>query len=257
MCGQFDDRGELQRLLGTSFAKVAEKYARSRPRYPVDAVRRSVSTSDTVLELGAGTGLLSGIIGEIGPRVHVATDISTEMLSELSWAGFQGEIAAAKAEELPFRSDTFSVAIAAQAMHWFELDKAIPEIYRVLTPGGKLAMIWNHRDQSLDWVREFDRVTEAYLVDSVGSDIGAKIASSGLFTNPKLYNSSIRHVLSANGATDLIESFSHVSTMDEKTRQETTEAALKILTRNARDGLSVVIPYITEIYVAISRKPEA
>ena len=257
MSEQTDDRGELRRLLGTSFAKVAGQYASSRPRYPIDAVRRSISTSDTVIELGAGTGLLSGTIKEIGPRVHVGTDISTEMLGELSRAGFPGKIVAAKAEELPFRSNTFSVAIAGQAMHWFDLDKALPEIYRVLTPGAKLAMIWNRRDQALDWVREFDRVTEAYVVDSAGEDIGAKIASTGLFTNLKLYTSSIRHVLSADRAPDLIASFSHVSTMDKNAQRETIEAAVKILTRSARDGLNVVIPYITEVYITTSLKPDA
>src|SRR3569623_881818 len=43
--------------------------------------------------------------------------------------------------------------IAAQAVHWFDLDRALPEVARVLKPGGHLCLVWNFRNEKIPWVR--------------------------------------------------------------------------------------------------------
>ena len=45
-------------------------------------------------------------------------------------------------------------------MHWFDLDRAMPEIARVLTPGGVLAGLWNVDDDRVDWVAELAEISK-------------------------------------------------------------------------------------------------
>jgi SAM-dependent methyltransferase len=42
--------------------------------------------------------------------------------------------------------------LAGNAMHWFDMDVAGPEIARVLAPGGTLAGLWNTLDDRVDWI---------------------------------------------------------------------------------------------------------
>ena len=50
--------------------------------------------------------------------------------------------------------------LVGQAMHWFDLDRAIPEIARVLTPGGVLAALWNVDDDRIGWVATLTEISK-------------------------------------------------------------------------------------------------
>jgi SAM-dependent methyltransferase len=152
-----EDRPEVSlRDHALSFGGVADVYDRARPSYPAEAVDwllGSPTAPLTVLELGAGTGKLTGILVEAGHRV-VATDPSAGMLQVLR-GQVPGAIAvAAPAEAIPIPSRSIDVVIAAQAFHWFDHARALPEIARVLRPGGTLALVWNSRDEGVPWVRK-------------------------------------------------------------------------------------------------------
>lgn len=49
--------------------------------------------------------------------------------------------------------------VAGNALHWFDLDVAGPEMARVLAPGGILAGLWNILDDRVDWVAGLERVS--------------------------------------------------------------------------------------------------
>jgi SAM-dependent methyltransferase len=83
----------------------------------------------------------------------------------------------ARAEHIPLRSSSVDMVVAGQAFHWFDLDRALPEIARVLRPGGVLGMIWNVGDLKVPWVKRlFD------LVGYTGRDEGRDpVEDSDLF----------------------------------------------------------------------------
>jgi SAM-dependent methyltransferase len=142
-----------RRARGSSFGNVAADYARHRPTYPDRAVAWLVGDAPaTVLELGAGTGKLTASICALGHRV-IATDPDRAMLDELGDAAPQAVVVASMAEEIPLRASSVDVVVAGHAFHWFDADRAWPEIARVLRPGGSLALVWNSGDVRVPWVR--------------------------------------------------------------------------------------------------------
>src|SRR5580704_9997070 len=64
------------------------------------------------------------------------------------------------AEEIPVPDGSADAVLAGQAMHWFDMDRAMPEIARVLTPGGVLAGLWNVEDDRIGWVAEFAEMSK-------------------------------------------------------------------------------------------------
>ena len=136
-----------------SFGGVAEAYERGRPTYPAEAARWLLGDQPlTVLELGAGTGKLTRVLVGLGHDVH-ATDPDAEMLAVLE-ARLPGvRTAVASAEEIPLADWSVDAVVAAQAFHWFDLDRALPEIARVLRPEGMLCLLWNQRNEKIPWVR--------------------------------------------------------------------------------------------------------
>ena len=61
-------------------------------------------------------------------------------------------VVAGTAESLPFRTGALDAVCVAQAFHWFDAEPAFDELARVLRPGGRLGIVWNGRDRSVEWV---------------------------------------------------------------------------------------------------------
>lgn len=142
------------RARAASFGGVAQAYADHRPGYPADAVRWLVGASPgRVLELGAGTGKITGELVALGHDV-VATDTSAQMLQHLQRHAPGARAVVCRAESIPLSTSSVDVVVAAQAYHWFDAQRALPEIARVLRPGGVLSLVWNAADLKVPWVRK-------------------------------------------------------------------------------------------------------
>ncbi len=169
------DAEDLRRR-ATSFGTVAQTYAENRPGYPAEAVAWLVGAKPArVLELGSGTGKLTGTLTALGHGV-VATDFSVPMLSELQRVAPGARKAVARAEQIPLAASAVDVVVSAQAFHWFDEGRALPEIARVLRPGGILALVWNAGDFKVPWVRKV-----LGLVGLTEDFIGDPLAESELF----------------------------------------------------------------------------
>jgi SAM-dependent methyltransferase len=95
-----------------------------------------------VLDLGAGTGKLTRSLVALGHDV-IAVEPSPEMIAELRRALPGVEALEGAAERIPVPDARFDAVTAGQAFHWFDPERALPEIARVLRPGGTLGLVWN------------------------------------------------------------------------------------------------------------------
>jgi SAM-dependent methyltransferase len=142
----------------SSFGAAADAYERGRPPYPLEALDWLLPGGEPrVLDLGAGTGKLTRQLYDRGLDV-VAVDPSEGMLGELRRVlpGVPAHLGAA--ESIPLPDASVDVVLVAQAWHWADPERALPEIARVLTPGGRLGLIWNVRDERTDWVARLGAV---------------------------------------------------------------------------------------------------
>jgi SAM-dependent methyltransferase len=134
-----------------SFETVAAEYERHRPDYPEEALRWAtdrlgLASGARVLDVGAGTGKLTRGLVALGFDV-VAVEPGAPMLEQLRAAVREAEALEGPAEAIPLPDASVDGAFAAQAFHWFDRERALPELHRVIRPGGGLALLWNWWDE--------------------------------------------------------------------------------------------------------------
>lgn len=165
-----------------TFGAHAEEYALARPEWPVAVARWLVPEgASLVVELGAGTGKLTRAVAELGVRV-IAVEPDARMRAVLRGDGFAG--VEGSAEDIPSGDGEADALVAGSAMHWFDLDRALPEFHRVLRPGGRFGFGWNGRDARHPTIA---RMNEAiYAATPVRSrwrdrDWASEVTAAGLF----------------------------------------------------------------------------
>ena len=151
---------EERLLLSSSFGAAAAAYAEHRPDYAQAAVRWALELAPgpRVLDLGAGTGKLTATLVALGAEV-IAVEPDSAMLTELRRAVPAVRALPGGAEAIPLPDASVDAVLAGNALHWFDMAVAGPEIARVLAPGGILAGLWNVMDNRVDWVAGLERVS--------------------------------------------------------------------------------------------------
>jgi SAM-dependent methyltransferase len=144
----------------SSFGAAAVAYAEHRPDYAPAAVRWALefAPGPRVLDLGAGTGKLTGTVAALGAEV-VAVEPDPAMLAELRRALPAVRALPGSAEAIPLPDASVDAVLAGNALHWFDMAVAGPEMARVLAPGGILAGLWNVMDDRVGWVAGLERVS--------------------------------------------------------------------------------------------------
>jgi SAM-dependent methyltransferase len=134
-----------------SFESVAAEYERHRPDYPEEALRWAaerlgLEPCARVLDVGAGTGKLTRGLVALGFHV-TAVEPGGPMLEQLRLAVPEAEALGGTAESIPLPDESVDAAFAGQAYHWFDRERAVPKLHRVITAGGGLALLWNWWDE--------------------------------------------------------------------------------------------------------------
>jgi SAM-dependent methyltransferase len=145
----------------TSFGPAAAVYERGRPPYPAEALDWLLPAgAHRIVDVGAGTGKLTRQLHERALDV-TAVEPSDGMRAELSRVLPGVPALAGAAEALPLPDHSADAVLCAQAWHWVDPARAVPEAARVLTPGGRLGLIWNLRDEREDWVRRLGEIIDS------------------------------------------------------------------------------------------------
>jgi ubiquinone/menaquinone biosynthesis C-methylase UbiE len=238
---------EQQQDPARSFGGVADAYDRGRPTYPLKAAAWLTSDQPvTVLELGAGTGKLTRQLVELGHDVH-ATDPDPAMLALLERNLPEVRVSQAAAEEIPAGDRSYDVVVSAQAFHWFDLGRALPEIARVLKPRGRLALVWNERDERIPWVRRLGSIigTQEQLTDP-----SAVLEESALFGEVERATYASRQVVDRHSIQDLVRSRSNVATLGEADRAAKLQQVLELYDEYGRGMDGMQLPYVVSCFRA-------
>ncbi|WP_407342159.1 class I SAM-dependent methyltransferase [Pengzhenrongella phosphoraccumulans] len=200
-----------------SFGAAARQYDTGRPSYPEVAIDWLLPDgARTVLDLGAGTGQLTRPLLTRHLDV-VAVEPSDGMRDELTRALPAVRALAGSAEQIPLPDHSVDVVLVAQAWHWVDVEMAVPEVARVLTPGGRLGLVWNIRDEREDWVAELGRL----MHQGIEQDMGAMNPRIGAPFGPvERFDVEWTHHLTPHDLLDLVASRSYVITLPADERHD-------------------------------------
>lgn len=143
-------------------AGAAVVYDRGRPAYAPTGVDFALAplagrTGLRALDVGAGTGKLTAMLVATGLDT-TAVEPAPGMRKVLKHRVPRARVLDGSAEALPLPDDAVDLAAAGQAFHWFDQGRALPELARVLRPGGVLALFYNSRDDGVAWVKALSEI---------------------------------------------------------------------------------------------------
>ncbi len=165
--------------LRQSFGGWARAYHERRPGYPAVAFDRlaalawraraaTVGPADRdpqVIDVGAGTGILAAGLAARDISV-VGVEPDERMCAVLAEIVGPDRAVLGTAEAIPLPDASADLVTAGQMWHWVDPGRAVPEIARVLRPGGAFAICWTLRDDRVDWVARLAEavgLTDLYL----------------------------------------------------------------------------------------------
>jgi ubiquinone/menaquinone biosynthesis C-methylase UbiE len=215
----------------SSFGAVAAAYGQHRPSYADSAIQWSLepvtgAAPPRVVDIGAGTGILTSALVRLGADV-VAVEPNQDMLAELRRQLPDVRAEQGSAEAIPLPDGSVDAVLAGQAMHWFDMDRALPEIARVLAPGGVLAGLWNVDDDQVGWVAELAEmcrrqasITLVRWRSGMGQSRQEQLirAGSGLFGAGEVAEFPNGQVRTADSLVATIATHSNLLVMDESER---------------------------------------
>jgi SAM-dependent methyltransferase len=244
---------ELQHPQSRAFELVADVYERARPEYPPDAVAWIAEQLDLrpgrdVLDLGAGTGKLTRALLTTGANV-IAVEPGDAMRAELERVVPGATSLRGSAEDIPLPDASVDGIAVGQAFHWFRHDEAIPELHRVLRPGGRVALVWNSRDTEQPIHREIGDLIAAFIPSDrpPAESWPDALAASEQFGPLEERRFAFSQELDADQLAERIASVSFVAAAPAEARQRLDSDLREVV---ARLGGRVSFPYMSVVYVS-------
>jgi SAM-dependent methyltransferase len=237
--------------MAEAFGSAAADYERARPSYPpesIDILRRELGVGPgvRVCDLAAGTGKLTRLLVTTGAEV-VAVEPVPGMRAQLSAVLPGIDVLDGTAEAIPLDDSSVDAVTVAQAFHWFKFEEAIAEIRRVLRPGGGLAILFNQRDERLDWVKTWNDVIEWHsrrIAYYQTTDWTAVLAGGG-FRDIAHAEVEWNQPLTRDLLASRVRSVSYIADAEPPMQQEYVDRVLALV-----DGFDETfpLPYVTHVW---------
>ena len=236
-----------------TFGAHAGAYERARPEWPEAAARWLVpEDAQFVVEVGAGTGKLTRALAALGVRV-LAVEPDPRMLALLRDRGLEG--VEGSAEAIPVDDGEADAVVAGSSIHWFELERALPELHRVLRPGGRLAFGWNHRDARDPGIARMQQLIQSARDEGTGwrsRDWPAEVTASGLFSGVEHELFGHIHELPREALADHLLSYATIASLPETERARLLAEVGELL-----EGDPLRLPFVVDAYRATRAEPGA
>ena len=248
-----DAPNAVHQAAAEGFARGAGAYERGRPSYPPEAVswlaeQLGMMPGARVLDLAAGTGKLTRLLIATGASL-IAVEPVAEMRSALAEMAPGVDVKAGTAEAIPLPDASVNAVAIAQAFHWFATERALAEIARVLTPTGRLGLIWNRRDLREPLQAAISEIIEPHRGSTPSFLTGnwrEAFQHTRLFVGTAEHRVPYEQALTIDQLTDRVLSVSFIAALSPSARDEVEREVRALAQRH--DDRPLRLGYVTELY---------
>ncbi|KAM8934458.1 uncharacterized protein RCH25_004910 [Pelodytes ibericus] len=151
---------------GKEHASAYQKYRFSPPQEIQDMIfnymdKRLVKPYSSAVDVGCGTGQSTRILVPYFQKV-LGTDISEAQIEEAKKTDVSPNVTygVSPAEVVPVEDASVDLVTACAAVHWFNIEKFLKEVNRVLKPGGCLALFTYVPDMEVHYKDRSEQLTK-------------------------------------------------------------------------------------------------
>jgi ubiquinone/menaquinone biosynthesis C-methylase UbiE len=207
-----------------------------------------VRPGGTVVDVAAGTGKLTSLLVARGFEV-IAVEPVPEMRAVLQARVPGAEVREGTAEAIPVDDGTAAAVTVAQAFHWFDPDRALAEIARVLTEDGALLIFANVRDKQNELQAELEQLMSPHRGTYPNPTWNETLPDNGLF-EPKLRTFTHEQLVDRDTFVERVASVSWIASLPNDVRTSVLAAARELADRYSEP---ISLPYVTQVFVCRRR----